>query len=51
MTCGNVTEVVDAIRRLVVRGAPALGATGAYGVALAAAAERTPAAVRAPRRA
>jgi methylthioribose-1-phosphate isomerase len=46
VTCGSVAEVVDAIRRLVVRGAPALGATGAYGVALAASAERTPAAVR-----
>jgi methylthioribose-1-phosphate isomerase len=30
-------EVVDAIRRMVVRGAPALGAMGALGVALAAA--------------
>ena len=30
-------DVVDAIRRLVVRGAPALGAMGALGVALAAA--------------
>jgi len=46
VSCGSVAEVVDAIRRLVVRGAPALGATGAYGVALAASAERTPAAVR-----
>ncbi|HEY6316540.1 MAG TPA: S-methyl-5-thioribose-1-phosphate isomerase, partial [Acidimicrobiia bacterium] len=46
VTCGSVAEVVDAIRRLVVRGAPALGATGAYGVALAASAEQTPAAVR-----
>lgn len=43
-------EVVDAIQRMVVRGAPALGALGAFGVALAAArsAERgyDPAAVR-----
>jgi methylthioribose-1-phosphate isomerase len=31
------SEVVDAIQRLVVRGAPALGAAGALGVALAAA--------------
>jgi methylthioribose-1-phosphate isomerase len=33
----TVDEVVDAIHRLVVRGAPALGAVGALGVALAAA--------------
>ncbi len=33
---GTVEELVDAIRRLVVRGAPALGAAGALGVALAA---------------
>ncbi len=32
----EVDQVVDAISRLVVRGAPALGAVGAYGVALAA---------------
>jgi methylthioribose-1-phosphate isomerase len=32
----SVDAVVDAIRRLVVRGAPALGVTGALGVALAA---------------
>jgi len=35
--CTDVPSVVDAIRRLVVRGAPLLGITGAYGVALAAA--------------
>ena len=46
VTCGSVSEVVDAIRGLVVRGAPALGATGAYGVALAAFADPRPAAVR-----
>ncbi len=34
--CATVAEVCDAITSLVVRGAPALGATGAYGVALAA---------------
>ena len=34
--CATVDEVCDAIRCLVVRGAPALGATGAFGVALAA---------------
>lgn len=32
----SVEEVVDAIRRLVVRGAPAIGAAAAYGVAIAA---------------
>jgi methylthioribose-1-phosphate isomerase len=34
--CATVAEVCKAIRSMVVRGAPALGATGAYGVALAA---------------
>ncbi len=34
--CGRVEELVEAIRTLAVRGAPALGAAGAYGVALAA---------------
>ena len=33
--CADVGTLVDAIRRLVVRGAPALGVAGAYGVALA----------------
>lgn len=33
--CRNVDTVVDCVRRLVVRGAPALGAVGAYGVAVA----------------
>lgn len=33
--CQSVDDVVDAVRRLVVRGAPALGAVGAYGVAIA----------------
>lgn len=33
--CTTVDEVVDAIVRLVVRGAPALGAVGGYGVAVA----------------
>ena len=32
----TVNEVIDAIRRLVVRGAPAIGVTGGLGVALAA---------------
>jgi methylthioribose-1-phosphate isomerase len=36
VTCENVPELVDAIRRLVVRGAPILGVAGAFGVALAA---------------
>ncbi|MFI6336516.1 S-methyl-5-thioribose-1-phosphate isomerase [Streptomyces sp. NPDC050535] len=31
----DVDDLVDAIKRLVVRGAPAIGAAGAYGVALA----------------
>ncbi|MBM3689309.1 MAG: S-methyl-5-thioribose-1-phosphate isomerase [Actinobacteria bacterium] len=33
--CADVDAVVDSVRRLVVRGAPALGAVGAYGVAVA----------------
>jgi methylthioribose-1-phosphate isomerase len=39
--CSTVTDVVRAIRDLVVRGAPAIGATGGYGVALAAATARS----------
>ncbi|WP_329246475.1 S-methyl-5-thioribose-1-phosphate isomerase [Streptomyces sp. NBC_01478] len=35
MTVHDVDTLVDAIRRLVVRGAPAIGAAGAYGVAIA----------------
>ena len=35
VTCTEVDSLVDAVRRLVVRGAPALGAVGAYGVAVA----------------
>lgn len=34
--CRSVEELVDAIRRLAIRGAPALEAAGAYGIALAA---------------
>jgi methylthioribose-1-phosphate isomerase len=34
--CATVDALVDAIQRLVVRGAPLLGVAGAYGVALAA---------------
>ena len=37
VTCADVPALVDAISRLVVRGAPLLGIAGAYGVALAAA--------------
>ena len=37
VTCRDVPSLIDAIRRLVVRGAPLLGIAGAYGVALAAA--------------
>ncbi|MCF2533925.1 S-methyl-5-thioribose-1-phosphate isomerase [Yinghuangia soli] len=37
LVCSDVATVVDAVRRLVVRGAPVLGIVGAYGVALAAA--------------
>jgi methylthioribose-1-phosphate isomerase len=36
MRCDSVDAVIDAIRRLVVRGAPAIGVAGAYGVAIAA---------------
>ncbi len=36
IVCKRVEELVDAIKRLAVRGAPALEAAGAYGVALAA---------------
>lgn len=34
--CANVTEVADAIRTMVVRGAPAIGIAAAYGAALGA---------------
>lgn len=36
MSCDSVEELAEAIKRLSVRGAPALEASGAYGVALAA---------------
>jgi methylthioribose-1-phosphate isomerase len=36
VTCADVPALVDAVQRLVVRGAPLLGVAGAYGVALAA---------------
>ena len=35
-TCGSYQEVGTAIRNMVVRGAPAIGASGAFGLALAA---------------
>src|SRR5215216_8041051 len=35
--CGSAEEVADAIRTMVVRGAPAIGVAAAYGYALAAA--------------
>jgi S-methyl-5-thioribose-1-phosphate isomerase len=41
----TVDELVDAVQRLAVRGAPALGVAGAMGVALAAAASSDPAVV------
>jgi methylthioribose-1-phosphate isomerase len=44
--CATTDELVQAIRDLVVRGAPALGASGAYGVALAAYARSRSAQVR-----
>ncbi len=36
LTCENVPDLMDAIRRLAIRGAPVLGVAGAFGVALAA---------------
>jgi methylthioribose-1-phosphate isomerase len=36
LRCTTVEQVVDAIKRLAVRGAPAIGVAGAYGVAIAA---------------
>jgi methylthioribose-1-phosphate isomerase len=36
LTCTDIPQIVDAISRLVVRGAPLLGVAGAFGVALAA---------------
>ena len=47
LDCATVDELIDAIRTLAVRGAPALGAAGAYGVALAAHTMRTRRQVRA----
>jgi methylthioribose-1-phosphate isomerase len=36
LACGSAAEVADAIRAMVVRGAPAIGVAAAYGLALAA---------------
>ena len=36
LRCATVDDVIAAIRRLSVRGAPAIGVAGAYGAALAA---------------
>ncbi len=36
VVCKTAEEVADAIRQMVVRGAPAIGATAAYGIALGA---------------
>ena len=47
LDCADVDALIDAIRSLAVRGAPALGAAGAYGVALAAHTLRTRRQVRA----
>ena len=46
LECATVDELLHAITDLAVRGAPALGAAGAYGVALAAHTLATPGAVR-----
>ena len=45
LVCRDVPALVDAVRRLAVRGAPLLGVAGAYGVALAAAGTPDPQAV------
>ena len=36
VSCGSSAEVAEAIRTMVVRGAPAIGIAAAYGIALAA---------------
>jgi methylthioribose-1-phosphate isomerase len=50
VNCATVDQVCDAISSMAVRGAPALGATGAFGVALAARTLPTARAVRASAR-
>jgi methylthioribose-1-phosphate isomerase len=47
LRCTDVDTLLDAIARLAVRGAPALGIAGAYGVALAAMSAASPDALRA----
>jgi methylthioribose-1-phosphate isomerase len=47
LSCTDVPELIDAISRLVVRGAPLLGVAGAFGVALAAARGEDPGAAAA----
>jgi methylthioribose-1-phosphate isomerase len=47
LRCTTVAELADAITSLAIRGAPALGAAGAYGVALAAHTSRNARQVRA----
>ncbi|HVT59942.1 MAG TPA: S-methyl-5-thioribose-1-phosphate isomerase [Thermoanaerobaculia bacterium] len=42
LDCRSPEQVADAIRRLAVRGAPAIGVAAAYGLALGMAAERDP---------
>ncbi len=42
LTCTTVDQVHDAIRRLVVRGAPAIGIAAAYGVCLAVSRDSSP---------
>lgn len=46
LVCRDVPALAGAIRRLAVRGAPLLGVSGAYGVALAASGARSPEEVR-----
>jgi methylthioribose-1-phosphate isomerase len=46
LQCETVSQLCDAISTLAIRGAPALGAAGAYGVALAAHTSRTARQVR-----
>jgi methylthioribose-1-phosphate isomerase len=50
LDCASVNDLIAAIQSLAVRGAPALGAAGAYGVALAACTMRTRTQVRAAAR-
>lgn len=47
VTLGSVAQAADAIRNMVVRGAPLIGATAAYGVALAMRADASDAALEA----